>query len=160
MATPKTTTQLSKNVLQMKFMQRSVLRLEREQNEEDKQKIIDDEHWVLDHPEYKSKESKFLKDQSYITCEQLMLGRQSFQGFNPEIEKLMKTQLNEQELKKIDANEKQNSIGDKEMASRYSSLMSVIAKKFATKRKVQEASHDEEEAPSHKKCFMKPSDVD
>ncbi|CAG5128756.1 unnamed protein product, partial [Candidula unifasciata] len=86
MAASRTTTHLSKNVLQMKFMQRSVLRIEKEQNEEDRQKTIDDEHWVLDCPEYKSKESKFLKDQSYITCEQLMLGRQSFRGFNPDIE--------------------------------------------------------------------------
>ena len=37
-------------------MQRSVLRMEQEQNEEERQKIIDDEHWALDLPEYKTKE--------------------------------------------------------------------------------------------------------
>lgn len=45
------------------------------------------------------------------------------------------------------------------VGSRYSSLMGIIAKKFANKRKVQEALREDGE-PNHKKCFMKPSDVD
>ena len=32
-------------------MQRSVLRMEEEQNAEEKQRVIDDEHWVLDLPQ-------------------------------------------------------------------------------------------------------------
>ncbi|KAI8791138.1 M-phase phosphoprotein 6, partial [Biomphalaria glabrata] len=55
MATKRSSAQLSKNVLQMKFMQRSALRIEQEQNEENLQKIIDDEHWALDLPDYKTK---------------------------------------------------------------------------------------------------------
>ena len=37
-------------------MQRSVLRMEEEQNEEEKQKVIDDEHWVLDLPQLTKRE--------------------------------------------------------------------------------------------------------
>ncbi|XP_005107945.1 M-phase phosphoprotein 6 [Aplysia californica] len=151
--------QLSKNVLQMKFMQRSVLRIEREQNEDERQKIIDDEHWVLDLPEYKTKEHRYLKDQSYAFCEQLRFGRQSFQGFNPEIEKLMKAEIAEQELKEAEEKEKQNSVSDKEMTQRYSSLMGILAKKFAKKRSRKDIVDEEEvEEPSKKKAFLKPSD--
>ena len=37
-------------------MQRSVLRMEEEKNEEEKQKVIDDEHWVLDLPQLTKRE--------------------------------------------------------------------------------------------------------
>ena len=40
----------------MQFMQRSVLRMEVEQNEEEKQRVIDDEHWVLDLPALQRRE--------------------------------------------------------------------------------------------------------
>ncbi|KAK3799124.1 hypothetical protein RRG08_051399 [Elysia crispata] len=151
--------QLSKNVLQMKFMQRSVLRMEKEQNEEERQKIIDDEHWALDLPEYKTKESDFLENQSYSICEELLFGRQSYQGFNPEIEKLMKVQNAEKEAQKSEQKEKEESVGDQEMAQRYSSLMGIIAKKFSKKRQrsSETKSQDEEEEHSRKK-FMKPSE--
>uniref|UniRef100_A0A0B7A1F2 M-phase phosphoprotein 6 n=1 Tax=Arion vulgaris TaxID=1028688 RepID=A0A0B7A1F2_9EUPU len=161
MASPRTTAHLSKNVLQMKFMQRSVLRIEREQNEEERQKVIDDEHWVRDLPEYRRKESPFLKDQSYTICEQLTLGRQSYRGFNPDIEKMMLAQINEQEMKRVEEQERQDSVGEKEMANRYSSLMGVIAKKFTKKRTRNKTEPEEdanEEEPTHKKSFMKPSD--
>ncbi|GFS14800.1 M-phase phosphoprotein 6-like [Elysia marginata] len=150
---------LSKNVLQMKFMQRSVLRMEKEQNEEERQKIIDDEHWALDLQEYKTKESDFLENQSYTTCEELLFGRQSYQGFNPEIEKLMKVHSEEKEAQKSEQKEKEESVGDAEMAQRYSSLMGIIAKKFTKKRQRSEekSNQNEDDEPSRKK-FMKPSE--
>jgi len=155
-ASPKTN--LSKNVLQMKFMQRSVLKIERDQNEEEKQKIIDEEHWVLDLPEYKTKEQLFVTDQSYMFCEQLRFSRMSFQGFNPDIEKLMTADAAEKEQKIIEEKEKQNSVSDKQMANRYSSLMGVLAKKFTKKRSRVDANVDEEsDEPTRKKAFLKPS---
>ncbi|XP_059168931.1 M-phase phosphoprotein 6-like [Physella acuta] len=159
MTAKKAGTHLSKNVLQMKFMQRSVLRIEKEQNEEEQQKVIDDEHWVLDIPDYKTKESLFLQNQSYVVCEGLRFGRQSYQGFNPEIEKIMRLQNAEEEAKRSEEIEKQNSVSDQEMVNRYSSLMGVIAKKFAKKRNRNDvAENDESGEPRSKKTFMKPSD--
>lgn len=157
---PSSDAHLSKNVLQMKFMQRSVLRIEKDQNEEEKQKDIDEEHWVLDLPEYQKKESQYLADQSYLFCEQLMFGRQSFQGFNPEIEKLMKAHIDDQVTKKTEETEQQNSVSDKDMATRYSSLMGVLAKKFASKRSRKESTDEETDSgkPSRKKAFIKPED--
>lgn len=37
-------------------MQRSAQQIEKEKSEEEKQKVIDDEHWVLDLPETEQKE--------------------------------------------------------------------------------------------------------
>lgn len=37
-------------------MQRSALQIVKEKCEEEKQRVIDDEHWVLDLPETKQKE--------------------------------------------------------------------------------------------------------
>jgi hypothetical protein len=37
-------------------MQRSALQIVKDSSEEEKQKVIDDEHWVLDLPETKQKE--------------------------------------------------------------------------------------------------------
>ena len=37
-------------------MQRSALRIEKEKHEEEQQRVIDDEHWVLDLPPTKQKE--------------------------------------------------------------------------------------------------------
>ncbi|KAH9509572.1 M-phase phosphoprotein 6 [Bulinus truncatus] len=155
---------LSKNVLQMKFMQRSVLRIEREQNEENLQKVIDDEHWVIDWPDYKTKESSYVKNQSYTFCEQLQYGRQSFNGCNPEIEKIMQAKKVDRQLKQSEEVEKQNSVSEVEMANRYSTLMNVIAKKFAKKRKKKdvetEGMDDAGEETVGKKTFMKPSEDD
>ncbi|XP_059146033.1 M-phase phosphoprotein 6-like, partial [Physella acuta] len=160
MTAKKAGTHLSNNVLQMKFMQRSVLRIEKEQNEEEQQKVIDDEHWVLDIPDYKTKGSLFLQNQSYVVCEGLRFGPQSYQGFNPEIEKIMRLQSAEEEAKRSEEIEKQNSVSDQEMVNRYSSLMGVIAKTFAKKRNRNDvAENDESGEPRSKKTFMKPSDA-
>ncbi|KAK7114695.1 M-phase phosphoprotein 6-like [Littorina saxatilis] len=129
---------LSKNVLMMKFMQRSVLRMEVEQNEEEKQRVIDDEHWVLDLPQLTQREEKFVVQPSYITCENLQYGRMSFKGFNPEVEKLMKIHNTEAELQQAEEREKEIGVSESEMTNRYSTLVGIISKKFSTKRKMGE----------------------
>ena len=40
----------------LQFMQRSALRIEKEKHVEEQQRVIDDEHWVLDLPQTKQKE--------------------------------------------------------------------------------------------------------
>ncbi|XP_061197660.1 M-phase phosphoprotein 6-like [Saccostrea echinata] len=165
---------LSKNVLQMKFMQRSALQIEKEKTEEEKQKVIDDEHWVLDLPETEQKECKYIIEGNIAHIENLQFGRFSFNGCNPEVEKLMKIHNTERELEEAAAREAQNSVNDQEMAQRYKSLSQTIAKKFAKKRKRaeidesfdKESSHvtvDEEtlkkgKKKSSKRKFLKPKD--
>ncbi|KAK7505370.1 hypothetical protein BaRGS_00003532 [Batillaria attramentaria] len=158
---------LSKNVLQMKFMQRSVLRMEVEQNEEEKQKIIDDEHWVLDLPQLSQREERYITQPSAVVCENLQFGRMSFKGFNPEVEKLMKLHDTESELKQAEEREKEIGVSEDEMAKRYSALVGIIAKKFSTKRKHQTSANkqddndddtDSSSPPKVRRQFLKPDD--
>ncbi|KAL3859120.1 hypothetical protein ACJMK2_009352 [Sinanodonta woodiana] len=164
---------LSKNVLQMKFMQRSVLRMEKEENEEEAQKMIDEEHWVLalHQGEKQHRQSQYLVEPSYVRCEDLLFGRMSFKGCNPEIEKLMKSQMQELELEEASRKESEIGVDDIEMAERYESLIGTVAKKFAKKRQrrqedevhVESTSKDSSEEKEKikkkkKKKFMKPSD--
>lgn len=125
---------LSSNVLQMKFMKRSALRIEKEKSEEEKQHIIDDIHWVLDLPALEQKENKFIVERSYERCEDLVYGRMSFKGFNPEVEKLMTAKNIERGLNEAEYRESENSLNEKEMAERYQSLVGTISNKFKAKR--------------------------
>ncbi|XP_012860603.1 M-phase phosphoprotein 6 [Echinops telfairi] len=109
---------LSKNLLRMKFMQRGLDSETKKQLEEEEKKIISEEHWYLDLPELKEKESLIIEEQSFLLCEDLLYGRMSFRGFNPEVEKLMlqmnsksRTQEIEDEIVEVD-------VSDEEMARR------------------------------------------
>ncbi|OWF35620.1 M-phase phosphoprotein 6-like [Mizuhopecten yessoensis] len=162
---PDQKTVLSKNVLQMKFMQRSALRIEKELNEEEN-KDIDDEHWVLDLPATQKLENNYMFEPSLVRIESLQFGRMSFCGFNPEIEKLMKRHNTKVELDAAEVKEMELSVQEDEMANRYQSLFGTIAKKFSSKRdrgQIEEKfSNSEENPPKSKKHrkFIKPADDD
>lgn len=151
---------LSNNVLQMKFMKRSALRIEKEKSEEERKHEIDDEHWVLDLPPIEKKESKYTQEPSYQMCESLVYGRMSFKGFNSEVEKLMAQNNQRLQLEDAERREKETSVNDEEMAERFKNLSETISKKFLTKRQRQ----SEPEGKPHssnkklKKQFLKPAD--
>ncbi|XP_054889567.1 M-phase phosphoprotein 6 [Poeciliopsis prolifica] len=156
---------LSKNLLRMKFMQRGLDAETKKQLEEDEKRIISDEHWYLDLPELKAKENLIIEEKSLVPCEDLIYGRMSFKGFNPEVEKLM-VLLNpkdEKEEEEEDMGCMQTDITDEDMALRYESLVGTMKKKFAKKR--ERAAMDEDEVNqnvvvknSKKKAFLKPQD--
>ncbi|XP_063168968.1 M-phase phosphoprotein 6 [Candoia aspera] len=158
---------LSKNLLRMKFMQRGLDSETKKQLEEEEKKIISEEHWFLDLPELKEKESLIIEERSFVMCEDLLYGRMSFKGFNPEVEKLM-IQMNSR-YKMEDAEEEKNAmeadVSDEEMARRYETLVGTIGKKFLKKREkshvLQDPTEDEssDRRPSKvKKVFLKPQD--
>uniref|UniRef100_A0A452IU60 Uncharacterized protein n=1 Tax=Gopherus agassizii TaxID=38772 RepID=A0A452IU60_9SAUR len=156
-------TKLSKNLLRMKFMQRGLDSETKKQLEEEEKKIISEEHWHLDLPELKEKESFIIEERSFMPCEDLLYGRMSFKGFNPEIEKLM-IQMNARYKKEeIEADDTAEAdVSDEEMARRYETLVGTIRKKFLKKRD-QRVLQDEDEnsnmRPSKaKKMFLKPQD--
>uniref|UniRef100_A0A8D0FH85 M-phase phosphoprotein 6 n=1 Tax=Strix occidentalis caurina TaxID=311401 RepID=A0A8D0FH85_STROC len=68
------------------FMQRGLDSQTKKQLEEEEKKIISEEHWYLDLPDLKEKESFIIEERSFMPCEDLLYGRMSFKGFNPEIE--------------------------------------------------------------------------
>ncbi|WAR11687.1 MPH6-like protein [Mya arenaria] len=138
----------SKTSLSGNFMKRSALRIEKEKSEEERKLIIDDEHWVLDLPKIEGKESKYVIESSIARCENLLFGRMSFQGCNPEVEKLMKLHNNQLALDEAERKENENSVNDQEMAERYSTLVGTMAKKFSKKRDRTSVEMSQQEAPT------------
>lgn len=74
---------LSKNVLSMKFMQRTKEKIEEKQEVETLIGKVGDD--CKDRPEI----DVWKTEDSYVPCQNLLFGRMSFRGFNPEIERLM-----------------------------------------------------------------------
>ena len=154
-------TKLSKNLLCMKFMQRGLDSETKKQLEEEEKKIISEEHWYLDLPELKEKESFIIEEQSFLLCEELLYERMSFRGFNPKVEKLMlqmnaKNKAEEAEERKVELD-----VSDEEMARRYETLVGIIGKKFAKKRDraiYEEDENGEIKPIKAKKMFLKPQD--
>ncbi|KAK2834425.1 hypothetical protein Q7C36_015126 [Tachysurus vachellii] len=159
-------TKLSKNLLRMKFMQRGLDAEVKKQLEEEERRIINDEHWYLDLPELKAKESFIVEERSYVPCEDLVYGRMSFKGFNPDVEKLMvlmnAPKEEDEEVEEKDMSRMDTDITDEEMAMRYGSLVESMKRKFAKKRdrtsqKNEDVNHDVGETKA-KKVFLKPQD--
>ncbi|KAL6474221.1 hypothetical protein MHYP_G00177820 [Metynnis hypsauchen] len=162
-------TKLSKNLLRMKFMQRGLDAEVKKQLEEEEKRIISDEHWYLDLPELKAKESYIVEERSYIPCEDLVYGRMSFKGFNPEVEKLMvlmnvPKERDEKEEQEDDMTRMDTDITDEDMARRYGSLVESMKRRFAKKRE-RSSLQDSQEDVNHnvvpsrpKKTFLKPKD--
>ncbi|XP_054856117.1 M-phase phosphoprotein 6 [Eublepharis macularius] len=157
---------LSKNLMRMKFMQRGLDSETKKQLEEEEKKIISKEHWFLDLPELKEKESFIIEERSFLPCEDLLYGRMSFKGFNPEVEKLM-IQMNSryktEEIEEED-NAMEADVSDEEMARRYETLVGTIGKKFLKKRDrralqgTDEAQNSNHGPSKAKKMFLKPQD--
>ncbi|XP_076863702.1 M-phase phosphoprotein 6 [Brachyhypopomus gauderio] len=159
---------LSKNLLRMKFMQRGLDADVKKQLEEEERRIISDEHWYLDLPELKAKESYIVEEQSYVPCEDLVYGRMSFKGFNPDVEKLMvlmnAPKEEDEEDEEGDVTRMDTDITDEEMARRYETLVESMKKRFAKKRDRTSLKDNGEDAnqdtitSQRKKAFLKPQD--
>ncbi|XP_036099432.1 M-phase phosphoprotein 6-like [Molossus molossus] len=126
-------TKLSKNLLHMKFTQRGLDSETKKQLEEEK-KIISEEHWYLNLPELKEKESFIIEEQSFLLCEDLLYGRMSFRGFNPEVEKLMLQMNAKNKAEVVEDETVELAVSDEEIARRYETLVGIIGKKFAKKK--------------------------
>uniref|UniRef100_UPI00358E0F9E M-phase phosphoprotein 6 n=1 Tax=Myxine glutinosa TaxID=7769 RepID=UPI00358E0F9E len=111
---------LSNNLLKMKFMQRYLTEEAKQNLEQRERRIISDEHWYLDLPELAKNETLCVENVSFATCEQLLFGRMSFHGFNPEIEQLCKRLNTTQEIvsEEEDDEDNEKDISDAEMARR------------------------------------------
>lgn len=76
---------LSKNVLGMKFMQRTKQKIELKEEEEKSSHLLSQE-WKF---AASSQLDRIVTVDSFVPCEDLLFGRMSFKGANPEIERLM-----------------------------------------------------------------------
>ncbi|XP_058946576.1 M-phase phosphoprotein 6 [Pocillopora verrucosa] len=126
---------LSKNLMEMKFMKRKAETDYRRQLEEERQRAIEESHWVLNGQEQEDR-SCIEFEPSYVQCEELYPnGRMSFKNFNPTVEKMFKEMIAEEDLAQSEAREREETVSDEEMAQRYENLVGTVAKKFTTKRK-------------------------
>jgi len=150
---------LSKNTLQMKFMQRSG-NTAREELEIEANRKRDASHWVLvKEVDQQIDNTNYHFDSSYIDCENLLpIGRMSFLKFNPAIEKIHKKNVDRARFKVSEEKEKEEGISDDEMAKRYESLVDTIAKKFQAKRKeaIQQSSSDSDSDAAPKPLLKRP----
>ncbi|CAG4944863.1 M-phase phosphoprotein 6 [Colias croceus] len=97
---------LPKSVLDMKFMKKTKERLQKElENVEDHESLYAN---VITN-EMKHASGNYIAESSFIFCEDLLEGRLSFKGMNPEIERLMelekKPDINDEEDMKKDVSD-------------------------------------------------------
>lgn len=112
MAGVKKKPQLPKSVLDMKFMKKTKERLERElEDTQDHGSLYSN---IITNA-MRSASGNYVTEASFIFCENLMEGRLSFKGMNPEIERLME----QEKLKEIPSGEMQKDIPDDILAKKF-----------------------------------------
>ncbi|EFA03339.1 M-phase phosphoprotein 6 [Tribolium castaneum] len=132
--------QLSKSILDMKFMKRTKERVLKEQEDAEGKAMYSNE--ITD--EMKKSGTIVFTETSIFNCRNLIEGRLSFGGMNPEIEKLMSNDYTrkKQEVEK----RKETDVSDAQMAQEYSTLVNTMANKFSGKKN------------RNKRKFIKPSE--
>ncbi|XP_055628170.1 M-phase phosphoprotein 6 isoform X1 [Toxorhynchites rutilus septentrionalis] len=131
---------LSKGILEMKFMSRTREKIEKEKDDAEGRALYSNE--ITDKMMHES--SKFVIETSYVPCEDLIEGRVSYGGMNPEIERLMELEKNKDLAAKIEkeqaeAAERQKmrkDVPDEEMAKFYTSVMKTMKKKYDKRQSI------------------------
>ncbi|XP_052755517.1 M-phase phosphoprotein 6 [Galleria mellonella] len=107
--------QLPKSVLDMKFMKKTKDRIEREiENTQDHDGLYSN---IITN-EMRHATGNFITETSFIVCEDLLEGRLSYKGMNPEIERLMELESKKQEP----APDMQKDISDEILAKKMQSF--------------------------------------
>ncbi|XP_068902855.1 M-phase phosphoprotein 6 [Tenebrio molitor] len=108
--------QLSKSILDMKFMKKTKERVEKEKEDAEGKAMYFNE--ITN--EMRQSGNIVFSETSIFTCKNLIEGRLSFGGMNPEIEKLM---ANDYDKKKQDVEKrKETDISDVQMAKEYTTV--------------------------------------
>uniref|UniRef100_A0A182T0P2 M-phase phosphoprotein 6 n=1 Tax=Anopheles maculatus TaxID=74869 RepID=A0A182T0P2_9DIPT len=136
MSTKMNKVQLSKGILQMKFMSRTKEKLDKEADDERGRALYASE--ITD--KMLSETIKYVIEPSYVPCEDLIEGRISYGGMNPEIERIIEIESGvdvakrEQEEAAKQA-KMETDVPDAEMARFYSSVMQTMNKKYDKSQK-------------------------
>ncbi|XP_017032127.1 M-phase phosphoprotein 6 [Drosophila kikkawai] len=156
---------LSRGVLDMKFMQRTKKKVEKEADDEQSRALYSNEI----NEKMINSSSNFIVESSYSICEGLIDGRLSFRGMNPEIELLMEQELAEKRAHSKPEQPKE--VSDKDMAKAYyankaPTVTNSMAKKFSSKKNFKRKQHGDDQArspgyhPKTKQQFKKPREDD
>lgn len=109
--------QLPKSVLDMKFMKKTKERIEKElENTQD----IEGLYSNIITSEMRHASGNYISESSFIFCEDLVEGRLSFKGMNPEIERLM--ELEEKKYNADEGSEMQKDVSDDILSKKMESL--------------------------------------
>lgn len=119
---------LSKAILDMKFMKKSKERVEKEDDDAEGYAMYSSEI----SEEMRRCGTTIFVPARIAQCKDLLDGRFSFGGMNPEVEKIMSDQYTKM-LEEVER-QKEKDITDAELASGYSTLVDTMGKKFKPKR--------------------------
>lgn len=142
---------LSKSILQMKFMKRTKEKVEQQLYKEE-----GEEYFSASRNQLRKTSDKIFLEPSYVPCEDLIEGRLSFRGVNPEIEKLMELDFKPKVETRVEVD-----ISNEEMAKHYKSNMAYHTKDKAVSGRVKSFRKFEsglEGTPKKKLKFLKPED--
>ncbi|XP_054284818.1 M-phase phosphoprotein 6-like [Macrosteles quadrilineatus] len=152
-------TKLSKGILEMKFMKRTKDKVIKELQDEEGRLMFGNQ--ITEG--MRAGMSNYILEPSFIPCEDLIDGRLSFRGMNPEIERLM--ELEELAKRKPVDRSMATDVSDVEMAKFKESLVETVASKYKTKKirgvnssQMSSASNKQEEPPRKRARFLKPKD--
>ncbi|XP_026469895.1 M-phase phosphoprotein 6-like [Ctenocephalides felis] len=105
---------LSKSILEMKFMKRTKEKFQQEQEDEEGRNMYSNE--ITDKMRH-NKGSQYIEETSFAICEDLLIGRLSYKGMNPEIERILELEELEKAAKETPKDEAD--VTDKEMTKYY-----------------------------------------
>lgn len=102
-----------------------------------------------------SNRGRYITEASYIFCEELIEGRLSFQGENPELERLL--ELEQMEKNPKIENDMDTDVSEAQMAARWRATTKINVRSMDTKK--EDVNDEEQEEPKRKKPkFLKPVD--
>jgi M-phase phosphoprotein 6. len=101
-----------------------------------------------------SSRCKYVIEPSFVQCENLIDGRLSFHGMNPEIERIMQL---EQEANRVKVAVKEKDVSDYEMANHFNTLVGTVNRRFISKRDHRNLQECDREQRTKKFKFLKPS---
>ncbi|XP_067624041.1 M-phase phosphoprotein 6 [Eurosta solidaginis] len=151
---------LSKGILEMKFMQRTKAKVDKETEEAEGREMY--AHEITD--KMLNNNSNFIMEPSFVHCENLIEGRLSFRGMNPEIERLL--ELEQEEKDAATRHDQPTEVSDTEMAAFYHAQQKTMQKKFQTKAQFKGGKRHKEEKQTNatwqnkKMKFKKPQEDD
>ncbi|XP_034474448.1 M-phase phosphoprotein 6 [Drosophila innubila] len=150
---------LSRGVLDMKFMQRTKVKVAKEADDEQSRALYSNEL----NEKMLNSNSNFIVEPSYSICEGLIDGRLSFRGMNPELERLMELEQAEKEGKTRP--EQPKDVTDQEMVETYyanqaPAASKTMSKKFSTKNEFHKRKSNENPKWQKKAHFKKPRQED
>lgn len=138
---------LSKAILEMKFMKKTKEKVEKENEDAEGQAMYSDQ--ITD--EMRKSGNLVFITTSITNCKNLVDGRLSFGGMNPEIQKYMEKDYNK--LLADEDTKKEKEVTDVEMAEGYSTLVDTVGKKFQGKQNHGKYKHKKFKKPNNEKLY-------